>query len=148
MAQVQGWRSCNCDTVFSVSACNTLVTPLTLRCHKGQTGVQGQRVVNIRNSIIKPLLWLQGGGREKTFFEVLVRAQQFVAECGFKRFGLAHGILWLGAHIGFEWFEDLATQIIRYSKRSKTGLWEEKDLSGGLSNFSYEDFDIKDKQKI
>ena len=30
----------------------------------------------------------------------------------------------------------------------KTGLWEEKYLSGGLSNFSYEDFDIKDKQKI
>ena len=37
--------------------------------------------------------------------------------------------------------------VIEYSKRSKTGLWEEKDLSGGLSNFSYEDFDIKDKQK-
>ena len=76
-----------------------------------------------------------------------MRAQSFVVECGFKRFGLAHGTLWLGAHIGFEWFEDLATQIIRYSKRSKTGMWEEKHLSGGLSNFSYEDFDIKDKQK-
>jgi hypothetical protein len=27
-------------------------------------------------------------------------------------------------------------------------MWEEKYLSGGLSNFSYEDFDIKDKQNI
>ena len=27
-------------------------------------------------------------------------------------------------------------------------MWEEKHLSGGLSNFSYEDFDIKDKQKM
>ena len=34
------------------------------------------------------------------------------------------------------------------SKRSKTGLWAEKDTPGGLLNFSYEDFDIKDKQKI
>jgi hypothetical protein len=51
-----------------------------------------------------------GGGRENTFFEVLGRAQSFVVECGFKRFGLAHGTLWWATHIGFEWFEDLAAQ--------------------------------------
>ena len=28
-------------TVFSVSACNTRVTPVTMRCLKGQTGVSG-----------------------------------------------------------------------------------------------------------
>ena len=43
-----------------------------------------------------------GRGEEKYTFEVLVRAQQFLVECGFKRFGLAHGAIWLGAHIGFE----------------------------------------------
>ena len=37
--------------------------------------------------------------------------------------------------------------VTRYSKHSKTGLCEEKELPGGLSIFSYEDFDIKDKPK-
>ena len=46
--------------MFSVSACNTLVTPVTLRCLKGQTGVSGQTVTKFRNFIIKPLIWLQG----------------------------------------------------------------------------------------
>ena len=57
-------KSCNWPskwkTVFSVSACNTLVTPVTLRCLMGQTGVSGQRVTKIKNFIIKPLIWLQG----------------------------------------------------------------------------------------
>ena len=48
-------------------------------------------------------------------------AQQFIVECGFKCFGLAHVTLWLGAHIGFEWFEDLAA-VIKYSERSKICL--------------------------
>ena len=58
------------------------------------------------------LIWTctERGGREKTFFEVLVGAQQFIVECGLKCFGLAHGTLWLSAHIGFEWFGDLAAQ--------------------------------------
>jgi hypothetical protein len=42
------------------------------------------------------------GGRENTFFEVPVGAQQFIVECCFKRFALADGTLWLGAHVGFE----------------------------------------------
>ena len=46
--------------MFSVSACNTLVTPVTLRCLKGQTGVSGQNVTKIKNFLIKPLIWLQG----------------------------------------------------------------------------------------
>ena len=55
------WKGpCIWYLVFSVSACNTLVTPVTLRCLKGQTGVSGQNVTKIRNFIIKPLIWLQG----------------------------------------------------------------------------------------
>ena len=46
--------------MFSVSACNTLVTPVTLRRLKGQTGVSGKTVIKIKNFIIKPLIWLQG----------------------------------------------------------------------------------------
>ena len=48
------------------------------------------------------------------------------------------------------WFRVIwrfSSPVIRCSKRSKTGLWEEKYLSGGLSKISYEDFNIKDKQK-
>jgi hypothetical protein len=55
-----GWQRLLYRPVFSVSACNTLVTPVTLRCLKGQTGVSGQNVTKIRNFIIKPLIWLQG----------------------------------------------------------------------------------------
>ena len=33
-------------------------------------------------------------------------------------------------------------------KTCKTGACDEKDTPGDLSHFSYEDFDIKDKQKI
>ena len=47
-------------TVFSVSACNTVVTPVTLRYIKGQTGVSGQSAAKIINFIIQPLIWLQG----------------------------------------------------------------------------------------
>ena len=50
--------------VFSVSACNTLVTPVTLRCLKGQIGVSGQNVTKMRNFIIKPLIWLQRSQNE------------------------------------------------------------------------------------
>ena len=46
----------------------------------------------------------------KYIFEVLVEAQHFIVECGFKCSRLAHVALWLGALIGFEWFEDLAAQ--------------------------------------
>ena len=54
--------------MFSVSACNcnTLVTPATLRCLKGQAGVSGQAVVKIKNFMIKPLIWLQGCPNERT----------------------------------------------------------------------------------
>ena len=47
-------------TVFSVSACNTRVAPVTLRYLKGQVGVSEQNVAETRNFIIKPLIWLQG----------------------------------------------------------------------------------------
>ena len=50
-------------------------------------------------SLCKPA---QGEGEKTQFFEVLVRAQYFVVECGFKRFGLVHGTLWLATHISFE----------------------------------------------
>ena len=53
---------------------------------------------------------VQGDGREKTFFEVLVGDRYFIVECGFKCSGLAHVTLWLGVYIGFEWFEDLEAQ--------------------------------------
>ena len=44
----------------------------------------------------------RGGGSEKTLFEVPVRARKLLVECGFKRFALAYGTLWLYPHIGFE----------------------------------------------
>ena len=49
-ATAVGHGSAGAGTVFSVPACNTLVTSVTLRCLKGQT--------KIRNFIIKPLITL------------------------------------------------------------------------------------------
>ena len=66
--------------VFSVSACNTLVTPVTLRCLKGQTGVSGQNVAKIRNFIIKPLIWLQGCQNE-----IENTANHLISLCGQQR---------------------------------------------------------------
>ena len=100
-----------------------------------------------RVTISGPVYLVTGGEEEDTFW---------VGFCG--------GVVAL-----WEWFEVLCasiwTPLATWHKRfqpisvfrvlltlcekmCKTGACDEKDTLGSLSKFSYQDFDIKDKQKI